>query len=357
MMKVVKIMGIVLAAGAIIGIAYRYAGRSAASRRPAMMRGDATVIVEPVGTRPFATRIEAIGTAYARESVDITATVAERVARIGFENGAAVKTGDLLVQLEDAEERAAVEEAGVSLAEQRRELERVRALREKQMAPQQELDNRQSAMEMAAARAAAAQVRLRDRSITAPFAGVLGLRRVSPGALVTPGTVITTLDDVEVIKARFAVPESALSGIATGQTIEAGCVALPDMTFTGTVAAIDSRVEPATRAVTVEAHIPNPGARLRPGMLLTVTLISRPRTAIAVPEKALVASADRHFVFVARPDGTVERRELHLGERDVGWAEITSGLQPGESIVVEGQMDLKDGSRVQLAGPSLKPGT
>jgi membrane fusion protein, multidrug efflux system len=349
-MKHLKTIGIILLAAVIIILAQRFFGHSKSSQLAPMMPGESIIVTDTVGKRPFATRIEAIGTAYANESVDITATVSERIGKILFENGAVVKTGDLLVQLDDAEERADLEEANVRLTEQQRTLDRVKTLREKKMVAQEELDTRQSAMETAAARLAAAQARLQDRAIAAPFAGVLGIRRVSPGAFVSPGTVITTLDDLEIIKAKFALPETVLADIKIGQAIEARSVAWSGEAFTGTVASIDSRVEPTTRAIAVEAHIANPGYRLRSGMLLTVTLISRPREVIAAPEKALLAYADKHYAFIVKPDHTVERHELRLGEREVGWVEIENGLNEGETIVVEGLMDLKDGARVRIAG-------
>jgi membrane fusion protein (multidrug efflux system) len=349
-MKLLKIIGVVLVAATIIFLGQRHFGNASSSMPMPAMPGGGKVAVDIVGLRFFATRIEAIGTAYANESVDITATVSERIAKIGFDNGAMVKAGDLLVQLDDAEEQATAEEAKIDLAEQQRELGRIQALFDKEVSPQQELDSRRSAMETATARLAAAQARLRDRAITAPFAGVLGLRRVSPGSLVDPGTVITTLDDLAFIKARFAVPETFLAEVKEGQEIEVGSVAWPDTTFAGVVASVDSRVNPVTRAVTIEAHIPNPELKLRPGMLLTVTLISRPRETVGIPEKALLAYADKHFVFVLTSNSAVERRELRLGVRDVGWVEIESGLNAGETIVIDGMMDLKDGAHVQVAG-------
>jgi len=348
-MKYVKTTAVIVAALAVVLGAKHYLGTAARPVRQFTGR-ESTVVTAEVGQRPFATRMEAIGTACANESVTITALVTERISRILFADGAAVRAGDLLVQLEDAEEQADVEEARVALDQERRELDRTKALREKQMVSEQELDSRQSAAEAAGARLAAAEARLRDRAITAPFPGVLGIRRVSPGALVGPGTVITTLDDIEIIKVDFAVPETLLREVKLGLTVEAASAAWPGETFAGTVASVDSRVNPATRAVTVQAHIPNPGHRLRPGMLLTVVLIGTPRTAVCLPEKALLAYGDQHYAFVLKPDSTVVRREVHLGQREIGWVEIRDGVTAGETVVVEGLMELKDGARVRVAG-------
>lgn len=348
-MKYLKGLAVVVIALVCVLVARKLLGR-AGGRGAGSRGGDHSVMVERVGVRQFATRLEAIGTAHASESVTITAPVAERVGKILFESGETVKKGDLLVQLDDAEERAQVEGAKVSLDEQRRELERVEALREKKMVSEQELDTRRSAAKGAEARLAAAQAQLQDREVRAPFAGLLGLRRISPGAFVNSGTVITTLDDLEMIKADFSVPETLLADIAIGQTIEAHSAAWRGQTFTGIVASIDSRVDPTTRAITIQAHIPNSSQKLRAGMLLTVNLISQVRDALGIPEKALLAYADKHYTFVVKSDGTVEKRELQLGERDIGWVEIAGGVKEGETIVVEGLMDMNDGATVRVAG-------
>ncbi len=355
-MKYLKTVGVIFIALGVVFLARRYFGSLPLPQRPPM-DGAALVVVTNVGVRHFVTRFEALGTAYANESVTISAPVAERVAQILFVDGSTVKTGDLLVQLEDAEESADVEEATVNLNEQRRELGRVKELRDKMMVSEQELDTRRSAAEAAQARLAATEARLRDRAIKAPFAGVLGIRRVSLGALVDSGTAITTLDDLDLIKADFTLPETLFSDIAIGQTIEAQSIAWPDGTFTGTVATIDSRVNPSTRAVTVQAHIPNPQHRIRPGMLLIVSLISRLREAVCIPEKALLAYGDKHYAFVIKSDNTVEQREVGLGERAFGWVEIENGLKEGEPIVTDGLMDLKDAMRVRVAGMPPPVGT
>ncbi len=365
-MKFVKIAGVMVAAIIVMVLVQHLFFRPGTTQvAPGMQRGMANVVAATVKEETFRSQIEAVGTAHANESVDITATVSERIAAIHFENGDRVDAGDVLVQLENAEEIANAEEARISLAAQRRELDRTRTLREKNMISQQDLDNAESAADTATARLAAAEARLMERSIRAPFPGVLGLRLVSQGALVTPGTIITTLDDINVIKARFSVPEILLADLGAGQLIEAASAAWPGERFAGTVTGIDSRVNAATRAITIEAQIPNRNLKLRPGMLLTVTLISRSRASVAVSEAALTAYGARQYVFVIQPDNTVTQREVQIGERDYGRVEVVKGLAAGETIVVEGTMDLKDGGIVRVVNapgakdesPSAAPST
>jgi membrane fusion protein (multidrug efflux system) len=338
---------VVVASLAIVIVAHHYLRRS----DPAQTRrapGETPVVVDAVGFRHFTDEIEAIGTASANESVVITSPVSDLVAQVLFQDGAAVKAGDVLVRLESAEEAAQLSEAKAAYDEQTRQFDRVKSLRGQDLVSQEEFETAQSDLAEAEARLQAAQARLDDRTVTAPFDGVLGIRQVSPGTLVSPGSEITTLDDLSVVKVDFTVPETLLGEIAVGQSLEARSAAWPDRRFRGKITSIDSRVDPTTRAVAVQARIPNPDRRLRGGMLLTVDLECRPRDSVAVPEKSLMAYADRQYVFVLEDDQTVAQRGVTLGERAAGWAEVEDGLEPGETIVTEGAMNLRDGARVQV---------
>ncbi|MBN2713743.1 MAG: efflux RND transporter periplasmic adaptor subunit [Planctomycetes bacterium] len=346
-MKTVKTIGVIIASVIVVIILQRNFGKS--ELPPNMrMQGESRVIVYVVKERHFANRIEAIGTARANEAITITSTVADRVDKILFKDGAQVKAGDMLVQLECEQERALLDEARINLAEQKREFERIKALREKKVVAEQAFDTQRSVVEAAEAQFAAAQAVLHDRMISAPFPGIIGIRQVSPGALINPGDEISTLDDLSIIKLDFTVPETYLSELKNGQAIEAHSIAWPDKTFTGKVTSVDSRVNPTTRAVAVQAQIENPDLSLRAGMLLTVELISKPRDSISVPEKALVAYAEKEFVYILNADNTVSRRQVQLGMRETGWTEILDGLSAGETIVTEGVINLRDGATVTV---------
>lgn len=350
-MKIIRTTIVIIISIGLVILLQKYFG---AAKMPSQshMGGDSTVVTAKVAKQHFSDRIEAIGTAYANEAISITSTVTERISKIFFENGATVKKGDMLVQLESTEEQAQLDEARINLAEQKREFARVKSLRDKKVVAEQAFDTQKSAVELAEARLAATQAQLQDRSITAPFPGVLGIRTVSPGALVSPGTVITTLDDLNIIKAEFAIPETFLPDLATGQEIEASSISWPDLKFQGTVSSIDSRIDAVTRAVRVQAKIPNTEMKLRAGMLLTIELIGHPRDEIGIPEKAVLAYAEKQYVFVVNKDLTVTRREIRPGIRNAGVVEILNGLEPGEVIVTEGLMSLRDGAKVKTVDSS-----
>jgi membrane fusion protein (multidrug efflux system) len=183
---------------------------------------------------------------------------------------------------------------------------------------------------------------------------VLGFRQVSPGTLVTPGTAIATLDDIRTIKLDFPVPEAFLASVAPGLSIAAKSAAWPDREFEGKVRAVDSRVDPVTRAVTVRAEIPNPDSLLRPGMLLTVQLFKPERQALIVPEIALIQVGGQSYVFRVGADATVEQVEVGTGARRRGEVEIVAGLAAGDRIVVEGTVKLRPGAAIAEA-PAAAP--
>ncbi|MDW8478954.1 MAG: efflux RND transporter periplasmic adaptor subunit [Xanthomonadales bacterium] len=326
----------------------------AAEGPPGGGRGEGAVPV--VATRVTAVSwqdsVQALGTAQANESVTITAKVADVVTRVAFRDGEEVAAGQLLVALSDRAEVAQLEEAQAALVDAERQHARTRELVQAGMLNASALDQQTALRDAARARVEALRARLADRVITAPFAGVLGLRRVSPGSLVAPGTPITTLDDVSRIKLDFSIPETFLAALAVGQEIRARSAAYPDRAFRGTVRAIDSRVDPVTRTITVRAELPNPERLLRPGMLLVVELLGPPRRALVLPELAVFQIGSRHYAFrIDEETMRAEQRELEIGGRRSGEVEVREGLAEGDLVVVEGALRLRTGSPVRLAAP------
>ncbi len=324
-----------------------------AENDPAMPQDEnvVPVVTAIVAEQEISDRIESVGTTSANDSVEITARVSNVVTRINFNEGALVEKGDVLVELESSEARANLAEAEADLVEIRSQYERSRELIRSNVISQSVLDQQQAQVNAAEARVAAARAVLADHTLRAPFDGRVGLRRVSIGTLVTPGTVVTTLDQIREMQLDFAVPESYIATLAPGQPVNAHSVAYPDETFTGVVDSINTRIDPVTRTVTVRARIANENGRLRPGMFMTVTLQKNPRNAIVVPELALVPEGGNKFVFVVQDD-TALLREVEIGTRMPGSVEIIRGLQEGDEIVVEGTQSLRHGMSVRrVEGP------
>jgi membrane fusion protein (multidrug efflux system) len=231
------------------------------------------VVVAPARYDTFSEHIEALGTTAANESVVVTADVTGRITKINFEDGGTVNKGTVLVLLDDEEERASLAAAQANLTTQQAQYNRLLDLARQKSAAQTTVEAQENILKTAEAELEIARARLGDRRIEAPFAGQVGIRRVSPGALVSPGAEIVTLDDLRLIKLDFSVPETFLSLLRQGLDIEAQSIAYPDKLFRGKVTAIGSRVDPVTRTVIVRAELPNAVGLLRPGMLMTVDLI------------------------------------------------------------------------------------
>jgi len=313
------------------------------------MRGgrSVTVVSKPVEMREFADVVEALGTARARESVTLTARVSDTVRAVMFEDGQIARKGDVLIKLEDGEEQAQLSEAEANLKEAESSFERIKNLVKQGNASTAALDAEQRRLDEARFRLQAAKARLADQRVMAPFDGLLGLRQVSEGTLVSSNQPITTIDAIDVIKLDFSVPERFIATLKPGQAVEAKVSAYPDRMFSGKITTVDSRVDPITRSVIVRAEVPNDENLLRPGLLMTVQVLSRSWEGLSVPEQAVVPSAGRQYVFVMNGDEAL-RREVKLGLRRPGYVEVVEGLSLGDRVVVEGTLRLgREGMKVR----------
>ncbi|MFC3094344.1 efflux RND transporter periplasmic adaptor subunit [Alteromonas sediminis] len=305
------------------------------------------VKVAQVKQQAFPIVIEALGTARANESVTLTAQETELVVDIKFDDGQYVEAGQLLVQFDDKEERARVNELEVNLNEAKRQLARISNLKKESAASEQLFDEQQARVNAMQAQLEVLNAQLNELQIRAPFSGQLGIREISVGSLVRPADVITTLDDVSVVKVNFSVSESHLASLRTGLSVEASSVAYPGERFNGTISSIDSRIDPVTRSILVRAAIDNSEKKLRPGMLLQITLEKRVLDALVVPEKALVPNEDKQLVYVLNGDSVTET-EVKIGERRPGFVQIVSGLEAGQRVVVDGTLRVRDQSSVNV---------
>lgn len=314
-------------------------------------QGDVPLVeVGAVAMRPFADTVQALGTAQARESIVVASKVTDVISAIRFDSGDRVKKGQVLVVLSNVEQQADLAEARAALTSATREYDRFKELGDRGFAPKARLEQAQAAYEQARARVAALESRMADRTIRAPFAGVMGLRTASPGALVRPGDPIATLDDTSAIKLDFDVPEVHLARMKPGATLRAATAAYPGRDFTGRIDNVDSRIDPRTRTVKVRAVIANKSGDLKPGMLMTVNVDANPRKALAVPEMAVIETMDGASVFkVVEKDGKTIAKpaEVKLGGRSGGFVEVLSGLAAGDRIVTEGVQRARPGQPIR----------
>ena len=359
-MQRIYIIAAVVAA-AVVGLWFLAPGMfGLGSAAPKAGGNKAPVVTVVAATKEiFVEEIEAIATSLASESVTITAKVADTIGAINFAEGQEVAAGDILVEMTSTQQAADLVAARAELAEAEKAYQRAADLVAKGIAARATLDSATAARDAARGRVQSIEARLADTIIKAPFAGVVGLRNVSVGSYVKPGDIITTLDDIRVIKGDFTVPEQYLAILKPGLTLEVDVAAYPGQSFAGTVASVDTRIDPATRAVKVRAELPNGEYKLKPGMLMAARLKVSERTAVAVPESALVSQGDRRYVFRIDAEAKAERVEVKTGLIKPGSVEIVEGLGEGDRIVSEGTNKVIPGQPVQIDGapPAAQPVT
>lgn len=306
-----------------------------------------TVIARRLQPQSFTDRYTAIGTAQANESIEVTVRSSSVVTRIDFREGQLVRTGQVLVELDTRQEAASLSLAEAQLRQAESQYRRSQALAATQVVSAADLDQLEANLAVARAQVRGAQARLDTLSVRAPFAGVVGLRKISLGDLVSPDTVITTLDDVSTIKLGFSIPETFMDTVRTGMPISAVTTVYPDQQFAGKVTSIDSRIDPVTRSVAVIATLPNTGGALKPGLFMTVSLEKQRDKVLLIAEESLVPREGRQYVFIV-VDGKAVEREVILGSRTPGFAEIRSGLDAGALVVAEGTQRLHNGTPVSV---------
>ncbi|MDX2263606.1 MAG: efflux RND transporter periplasmic adaptor subunit [Hyphomicrobiales bacterium] len=305
------------------------------------------VIVEAATRRELLDLIEAVGTTYAKDQIVVTAPVTDPIVALRYSDGQKVKRGDILVELDTRTLAAQLESARATLTEAEKQLERIQTLAARGAGTETRLNEQERARNTAKAEVERMLAEIDRRIIRAPFDGVLGLKRISVGALVQPGTELATLQDISVLKLDFAVPELYMASLKPGQEIIGRSPVYPDREFKGAVSAVEGVVDPVTRAVTVRALLPNDDGQLAPGMLLTVAVVRERAKPIMAPEEAVIALGEERFVFKVEGGDTARRIAVKTGRRMPGYIEIVEGLNEGDVIVADGVIRVRDGGKVR----------
>ena len=317
----------------------------------ASSRGPRPVTVElaTAETRLLQQTIEAVGTTRALQSIDIVPEVDGRLVELAITPGARVEKGDILARLDDTIERADLVEATAVLTEQRQTVERIRQLRLTNAVSQASQEEATARLAEATAEVERTRRRLDNRVIKAPFAGVVGLTNYDVGARVSEGQVLTRLDDLSEIEVEFSLPETLFAQVSRGQPLSAVSAAFPGREFSGTIDAVDNRIDPVSRAFRTRALIPNPDSTLPGGMFLSLKLVLSEAEALVVPEEAIIFQAAETYVFV-NENGKAARRVVVTGQRLDGMIAVTSGLAPGEEVITRGLQRVRPGSDLKIKG-------
>ncbi|MBL27400.1 MAG: efflux transporter periplasmic adaptor subunit [Rhodospirillaceae bacterium] len=307
--------------------------------------------IEPV---PLVEAVSAIGTLNSNEAVVVRPEIDGRIVEIAFEEGEPVAKGDVLVKLDSEIYRTQLAEAQARAELSARNYERAKALFDKGHGSAQTLDEAQAQRRADQAAVAVANAWLGKTTIAAPFDGIVGLRHVSVGDYVRAGEDIVNLENINPLKVDFSLPERYLRVVSEGRTVDLELDAFPGEHYSGTVYAINPKIDPGGRSVAVRATLDNSEGRLRPGLFARVKLIVDQRqTALVVPEEAIVPRGDERFVFVVR-DGTAHMTKVELGLRQTGRVEVVDGLTAGDIVVTAGHAKIRDGSAVDIRAPATE---
>lgn len=307
----------------------------------------------PVVLAQFIESVEAVGTARANEQVLITSKYSDIIDEVHFDDGQLTNKGAVLVKLNNQEELAKVNELNANLSESKAHLKRLTELLSSRATSKSLVEQQEAKTKAIEAQLTSASAKLNDLTIRAPFSGVLGFREVSKGAYIDSGDVITSLDDLSVIKVDFHLPERLLTDIHVGQKIIAVNSAYRDRNFIGKITAIDSRIDSSTRSIKVRATIANKALKLRPGMLLNISVLLQVEKILQLPESTIIPIEDKHYVFVVDDEKAV-RKAIKVGRRHPGMVEVISGLVENDQVVVEGALKLRDGSAVSIIDKAVE---
>ncbi|WP_425373305.1 efflux RND transporter periplasmic adaptor subunit [Mesorhizobium denitrificans] len=347
-----------------------------------MPRPEITVSTQEVKETSWTPELEALGTVNANQGVNLTVETTGVVKDILFTANEKVQAGQVLLQLDDAVERADLEAGKATLANNRLVLQRALELQQRGVGSQSTLDDARAASSTSEAQVNRLQAILDQKQLTAPFAGTVGIPRIDDGQYLQPGTTVVTLQDLDRMRVDFTLPEQQLADLKIGQPIRLG-PRNGDLSFTGKVAGIDPRVDPASRLVSVRGEVSNAQGKLTPGQFVQVRVqLNEQPNVIAVDQTAVVTSLYGDYAYVVRPADQAKQSEpapagqtgaasasetpktdetkaeapklvanqvfVKTGRRSEGTIEIVSGLKAGDMVVTAGQNRLSNGAPVKV---------
>jgi membrane fusion protein, multidrug efflux system len=308
-------------------------------------------------TENWPSSLDVIGTTAAIQGVTVSADLPGTVSRINFESGQSVHAGDVLVELDTREERAQL-----AAAEADRDLAKINYERDQQLVKEgvvarMQSDNSSAQQKSTEAKVGEIKATIQRKTIRAPFSGILGIRQINLGQYLAAGAAIVSLQALDPIYVNFGVPQQQSPLVKTGRILELTSDDVPGVKFNGRVTAIDSVVNEATRNLQVQATLPNPGGRLRPGMFVQVQLgLGSSQNVVPLPASAINYAPYGDSVFVVT-DLKDPKGKTYLGVRQqfvkvqgsrgdqVG---VISGINPGEEVVSSGVFKLRNGAAVQV---------
>jgi membrane fusion protein (multidrug efflux system) len=339
----------------------------------------ASVAADTPRIETWAPRLPAIGTFRAVREINIAPQIGGAIVSVKVESGQDVERGAPLFEIDNSVEQADLKNNLAVLKNAELALARQRQLIQGGNTPKANFDSAEAARDSAAAAVERVRAIIAQKMLTAPFAGRVGIRKMDLGQYVSPGTSLITLQQLDPIFVDFPVPEKSLNVLRPGETIEVEVDAYPNQIFRGVVKTVDARIDQGSRNVLVRGELDNPKKQLLPGMFANVNVIAGPPVkVVTLPRTAITYSLYGESVFVVKPVSSgadraraaplkgnealkVERMAVHTGETREDRVAIVDGVEPGETIVTEGQIKLQSGTRVRidpaarLAPPAARP--
>ena len=321
-------------------------GRQGGGRRGAFGGGPTLVATKPVAMSVVNDRLNAIGDGEAIRTVTVTPYSTGNLTEVLVKSGDRVEQGQVIARLDSDEQRIAADQARVARQSAQQKLARIENL--KSMMSTAELQDAQTALQAAELALRNAELTLRRRDIVAPYSGVVGIISVNPGDYVTTSSAIARIDDRSEILVDYWVPERLATSVRVGGEVTATAVARPGETFTGTVQAIDNRIDQESRTLRVRAQIDNPEDLLRAGMSFQVTMRFSGDLYPSVDPLSVQWSADGSYIWRVKGE-KVERVPVHIVQRNPDKVLVKAALAEGDQVVTEGVQTLRPGGAVRTA--------
>jgi membrane fusion protein (multidrug efflux system) len=288
--------------------------------------------------------LAAVGSLQSPDTTTVASEFAGTLVAIDIPEGRYVETGHLLARLDDAEIRASLSVTRARLTNAKARLARLRSLRASSVSSEQALDDAVAEFDAAQGEVDEAETRLRKTEIRAPFAGILGLRQVNHGQYIGPGDPMVEITRIDPLEVEFGLPQRYAGELEVGQPV-LGTVGECGQRFEARVDAIDPSVDRATRAVRLQAAVPNPDGKLLPGMDVRVRLVEgQISDAVVVPQEAIIRQGTQHLVYIVDAEGRAHQREVTLGTFFVDGVHVLTGVAPGDTVVVAGHQKLQAGA-------------
>ena len=357
------VIGVILVVGAIAG--WKIITVRAVIAKMALQKPAPTVVSSiKAAEQSWERRLHAVGSFAAAEGIIVANELDGTVTKIAFESGAQVNKGDLLVQLDVSTEQAQLASAEASADLARINLKRAQELRAKDTNSQADLDVVEAQARQTIANADAIRAVIAKKTIRAPFAGRTGIRQINLGQFIKGGTAIVPLQELDPIYINFALPQQDVTGLTAGQSIQVTVDTYPGQVFTGTITALNAKVDDATRNLQVQATLRNADEKLRAGMFGTVdVLLPQKDNFVTLPQTAIVYNPYGNAVYVVEKstEGTdggallARQRFVQMGETRGDQVAILKGVKTGEEVVTSGQLKLRNGAPVAINN-SVTPG-